>query len=62
MDNNKEFCPFCHANLQGAPIPEKYKDSYGGSTHFSRKIGITDIELDRIIKWKCPDCGSEWKR
>lgn len=61
MENSKEFCPHCHADLQGEPIPEKLQPSYG-ATHFSRKIGISSIELDRIIKWKCPDCGHEWMR
>lgn len=61
MEDSKEFCPNCKTDLQGNPIQEKLQSSYG-ATHFSRKIGITSIELDRIIKWKCPDCGHEWKR
>lgn len=63
LNDNKEYCPFCHADLQGEPIPkEQQQKHYGGATHFSRKIGITSIELDRIIKWQCPDCGQEWER
>ena len=61
MNDNKEFCPYCNANFQGPPIPRESQKSYG-ATHFSRKIGISSIELDRIIKWKCPDCEQEWKR
>jgi hypothetical protein len=61
MDDSKENCPNCHADLQGKPIPEKSQHLYG-ATHFSRKIGITSIELDHFVKWKCPDCGHEWPR
>ncbi|WJE23397.1 hypothetical protein QRE65_02900 (plasmid) [Bacillus cereus] len=61
LDDSKEFCPFCNANLQGDPIPKESQHRYG-STHFSRKIGITSFRLDRIIKWQCPDCNKEWER
>lgn len=59
MKNSKEYCPHCNADLQGKPIPKKQQVSYN-STHFTRKIGISDIEKDRIVKWKCPDCEVEW--
>ncbi|KYQ01865.1 hypothetical protein OWP15_11580 [Bacillus paranthracis] len=60
MSSNKEFCPYCHSDLQGEPIPKKSQKAYG-TTHFSRKTGISSIEADKIIKWRCPDCGKEWK-
>ncbi len=59
MKNNKENCPLCNADLQGESIPKEHQDSYN-ATHFTRKIGISDIERDRIVKWKCPDCKGEW--
>lgn len=59
MKNSKEYCPHCNADLQGEPIPKKQQDSYN-SRHFTRKIGISDIEKDRIVKWECPDCEGEW--
>jgi transposase-like protein len=59
VNNSKENCPHCSADLQGEPIPKKQQGSYN-STHFTRKIGISDIEKDRIVKWKCPDCQGEW--
>lgn len=59
MNDSKEFCPHCNANLQGALIPKESQKSYN-STHFTRKIGITSIEADRILKWQCPDCNKEW--
>lgn len=59
MNDNKEFCPHCNANLQGEPIPEESQKHYK-STHFTRKIGITSVEADRILRWRCPDCNKEW--
>ncbi|MDL0421363.1 hypothetical protein QPM05_14845 [Caldibacillus thermoamylovorans] len=61
MNDNKEFCPFCDADLQGDPIPEELQHHYN-ATHGSRKIGISSREEDRVIKWQCPDCGQEWER
>lgn len=61
MDNNKEYCPYCNANLQGEPIPKESQQFYG-ATHFTRKIGITSIDVDSIRKWQCPDCHKEWDR
>lgn len=61
MKNNNEVCPYCNANLQGEPISKKSQNAYGAN-HFTRKIGITSMEADRIIKWKCPDCNKEWQR
>ncbi len=55
MRDNKECCPYCNADLQG-PIHKESQKVYG-SAHFTRKIGISSIEADRIIKWKCPDCN-----
>lgn len=60
MDESKEFCPYCGADLQGDPIPKEWQRHYGNATHFSRKIGISSLEEDRVIKWQCPDCGKEW--
>jgi hypothetical protein len=54
MKNNKENCPLCNTDLQGESIPKEHQDSYN-ATHFTRKVGISDIERDRIVKWKCPD-------
>jgi len=62
MNDNKEYCPYCAADLQGDPIPPEKQHHYGGATHFSRKIGISSMELDRVIKWQCPNCHQEWDR
>ena len=61
MKDNYELCPYCQCNLQGEPIPKEQQISYG-ATHFSRKIGIYDLELDRTVKYCCPDCNREWDR
>lgn len=61
MRENTECCPFCKADLQGEPIPKESQQAYG-SAYFTRKIAISSIEADRIIKWKCPDCNKEWDR
>jgi hypothetical protein len=61
MNDIKESCPICNANLQGEPIPKEQQKSYG-ATHFTRKIGISDLTKDRIVKWQCPDCDGEWDR
>lgn len=62
MDNSIEYCPFCNSNLQGKPIPQEFRKHYGNSTHFTRKIGISSIEEDRVTKWECPDCRQQWDR
>ncbi|MEK3977893.1 hypothetical protein MKY37_02245 [Psychrobacillus sp. FSL K6-2836] len=62
LNDSKEYCPYCGADLQGDPIPLEMKHHYGNATHFSRKIGISSMEKDRVIRWQCPDCGKEWER
>lgn len=32
MDDSKEYCPFCGADLQGSPIPKEIQHHYG-ATH-----------------------------
>lgn len=29
---------------------------------WGREIGIYSMELDRTVRWKCPDCDHEWAR
>ena len=56
----EDRCPACDADLTGDPIPERHH--YGTATHYSRKIGLTDMERDRTTHYRCPDCGHTWKR
>ena len=69
-------CPNCKNNLDGVLIYDTFLEKYGdedkaletaklyGATktegRWGRQIGIYDMELDRTIKWKCPDCNYEW--
>ena len=65
-------CSACGADLRGGPIPTEYLHMYGGEAvcpygcgsprHYSRLIGIYDIERDRTASWLCPDCGKETPR
>jgi len=57
-----DLCPFCGVSLTGTPIPEKDRPSFGGRSHFTRKIGIYDTAADRTIEWECPDCKKRWPR
>ncbi|MED4532935.1 hypothetical protein [Metabacillus fastidiosus] len=61
MNDSKELCPYCNADLQGEPIP-KDQQKYYKATHFTRKIGMTTVEADGILTWKCPDCEEEWDK
>jgi len=53
-------CPVCGANFIGAEIPWEQRKYYGSQTHFLRVVAIE--ERDRIVAWKCPDCGHTWPR
>lgn len=57
-----EQCPHCGADLRGDEIPEESRESFGNLTHFSRKIGIYSMWADRVVRYRCPDCGKEWER
>jgi len=61
MNDNKEYCPFCNADLQGEPIPKEIQHHYGAN-YGSRKIGISSLEEDRVTTWECPDCHQQWVR
>lgn len=37
-------------------------DQYGIDNRWSRKIGLYDLQKDRTIKYKCPDCNEEWEK
>lgn len=60
------FCSHCGADLRGPRIEPRLREMYGGDvecrhgcgaeSHYSRLIGIYDIERDRTVEWMCPDC------
>lgn len=35
---------------------------YGVNNRWGRQIAIYDIDKDRTVKYKCPDCGQTWER
>lgn len=46
-------------------LADKYAACYGADRtkgRWGRAIGIYDIDRDRTVKWKCPDCEGEWDR
>lgn len=56
-------CPFCKTDLRGEPIPKHLRKMYGGSTHYSRRIGIEIPEVyDGVSYWECPECRVRWDR
>ena len=53
-------CPVSGCDLRGAEIRPQDRDLYARATHYSRAIG--EIERDRVVRWRCPDCGAVWER
>jgi hypothetical protein len=45
-------CPHCNADL---------RDTTWGPPG-KREIGRSDLRLDRIVEWQCPDCKGSWPR
>ena len=78
MLNEHGYCPNCNADLDGGSIwnhffettgseaeADKISKSYGADRtqgQWGRTIGIYDMELDRTVAWKCPDCNHQWGR
>ena len=71
------ICPKCKTDLSGGLIYEtflkKYEDEqkalktaamYGATKttgRWGREIGVYDVERDRVARWRCPDCGHEFR-
>lgn len=76
--NEPKHCPNCNADLNGGSIWEyfyrktnseteadKTAKAYGADRtqgNWGRAIGIYDMDLDRTVAWKCPDCNHQWGR
>ena len=46
-------------------VADEVSESYGATREkgrWGRAIGIYDMEKDRTVRWKCPDCNHEWPR
>ncbi len=71
-------CPNCNTDLDGGLIfqtfMEKYNDRakaletaemYGATEttgQWGRAIALYDINKDRTVAYKCPDCNHQWER
>lgn len=40
LNDSKEYCPYCGADLQGDPIPTEVQHHYDNATHFTKKLGF----------------------
>ena len=62
-DDDPKTCPQCGVSFQGQEIPKDFQEKYyGGQTHYSRVIGLYDMEKDKVTMWQCPDCKHQWPR
>lgn len=57
MDNNQRFEEFEKDMRSGV-----FDDDPRITTHFSRRIGVYDLERDGTLAFMCPDCNDEVKR
>lgn len=55
-------CPKCGYSWDAGPIPEKSRKYYGEPYRFSKIIGISSLELNRLTHYECPNCQAEFKR
>ena len=71
-------CPSCKADLQGGLIFDTFMEQYGdeakaletakyyGATktegRWGRQLFMYDMEKDRTVAYRCPDCNHQWER
>ena len=76
MTDEHGQCPNCKADMNGALIWRTFIERgllpgeaderaamYGATRtkgRWGRAIGMYDMERDRTVAYKCPDCGGEW--
>ncbi len=58
-DSKDRYCKKCGGDWLGEPIPEEYREHYGDSTHFSKRICWYDRDKDRTVSRVCPFCKDE---
>jgi len=59
---NRDYCYNCGVSFIGESIPLKDRKYYGPPYYYRREIGLYDRDKDRVIAYKCPDCGYQWDR
>lgn len=65
LNTYSEVCPHCGTNLIHSEIPESSRSHYiafnelddGRPLYYYRTIGLSSMEYDCVIGYKCPDCG-----
>ena len=78
MINDHGKCPHCNTDLNGGFIWDTFFERHGseeeadriskmygaskGNGKWGRQIGIYDLDKDRTVSWRCPDCTGEWPR
>lgn len=51
--------------VEAEKFADEYAEAYGAdrtSGYWGRQIGIYDMEKDRTVAIRCPDCEHEWPR
>lgn len=51
--------------LEAEKMADKYAQAYGATRtegRWGRQIAIYDMEKDRTVQYKCPDCQGVWPR
>lgn len=46
-------------------LADEVASQYGATRtkgNWGRQIGLYDMDKDRTVAWKCPDCGETWER
>lgn len=43
-------------------VAEMYGATKENNLQWGRQIGIYDLNTDRTVSWRCPDCNHEWPR
>jgi transposase-like protein len=52
LKHDSDTCPYCAADFRYV----------ANGIQYSRLIGISSLQRDCIVAWKCPDCGKEDER
>src|SRR4051812_22340991 len=55
MAEQPTICAYCGADWDGGPIPENIREHYSAPYRWSRRVAV--IDCDRVVAWRCPDCG-----
>lgn len=55
-------CPHCGTSWVDKPIPKEYRHNYSPPYFYSRLIALYDRDLDRTVRYLCPDCNYQFER